>query len=54
MEDDSIFTTVNLKTGQGPTGLETEIWIKANTSYLLGVMENSHSKKTKKYWGIQK
>ncbi|RAK10617.1 hypothetical protein C8C77_10414 [Halanaerobium saccharolyticum] len=50
-EDDSVFTDINLKTGQGPTGLETEIWIKPNTPYLLGVMEDSRSEKIKKIMG---
>ena len=50
-EESSVFTEINLKTGEGPTGLETEIWLKANTPYLLGVMENSRSEKTKKIMG---
>ena len=50
-EEDSVFTDVNLKTGQGPTGLETEIWIKANTPYLLGVMENSQNERTENTMG---
>ena len=50
-EEDSVLTEINLKTGQGPTGLETEIWIRENTPYLLGVMENSSSEKTKELMG---
>ena len=50
-EEDSVFTEINLKTGQGPTGLDTEIWIKPNIPYLLGVMKDSRTKKTKKLIG---
>jgi hypothetical protein len=50
-EENSIFTTVKLKTGEGPTGIETEIWIKPYQPYLLAVMESSKKNKTKKLIG---
>lgn len=42
-----VITTLNLKTGQGPTGLKTEIAFKPNKFYLLAVMESSKTKKVK-------
>ncbi|MFW5809175.1 MAG: hypothetical protein ACOCWN_01700 [Halanaerobium sp.] len=40
-EDNNLFTTVNVRTGEGTTGLETEVWIKAHQPHLLAVMESS-------------
>jgi hypothetical protein len=50
-EDNNLFTTVNLRTGQGTTGLDTEVWIKAYQPRLLAVMESSRKRATKRLSG---
>jgi len=40
----AVLTLLSLKTGEGPTGLETEVWIKKETPYLLGIMERYREK----------
>ncbi len=50
-EENKLFTTVNIRTGEGTTGLETEVLIKAYQPQLLAVMESSKKVKTKKLGG---
>lgn len=40
----AVFTSLDLQTGEGPTGLETEVWIEKETPYLLGIMERYREK----------
>jgi hypothetical protein len=40
-EENNLFTTIYVRTGQGTTGLETDVWIKAYQPHLLAVMESS-------------
>ena len=50
-EDNNIFTTVYVRTGQGTTGLETDVWIKAYQPHLLAIMESSKKGKSKSLTG---
>ena len=50
-EDNNLLTTVYVRTGQGTTGLETEVLIKANQPHLLAVMESSKKEEIKKLGG---
>lgn len=43
-EKNAVLTDLRLATGEGPTALETEVWIKKDKAYLLGVMENYREK----------
>ncbi len=47
----AVFTSLDLQTGEGPTGLETEVWIKKETPYLLGIMERYREKVEKDILG---
>ncbi|MFP4199354.1 MAG: hypothetical protein ACLFSO_07160 [Halanaerobium sp.] len=46
-EDNNLFTAVNLRTGEGTTGLETDLWIRAHQPHLLAVMESSKKEEIK-------
>jgi hypothetical protein len=50
-QNNNLFTTVNVRTGEGNTGLETDVWIKAHQPYLLAVMESSKKEGTKNLSG---
>jgi hypothetical protein len=43
-EKNAVLTDLQLATGDGPTALETEVWIEKDKAYLLGVMENYREK----------
>jgi len=43
-EKKAVFTSLDLQTGEAATGLETEVWIKKETPYLLGIMERYREK----------
>jgi hypothetical protein len=43
-KNNAVLTLLSLKTGEGPTGLETEVWIEKDKAYLLGIMERYQEK----------
>ena len=47
----AVFTALDLQTGEGPTGLETEVWIEKEKPYLLGIMERYREKVEKDILG---
>jgi hypothetical protein len=50
-EENNLFTTIYVRTGQGTTGLETDVWIKAYQPHLLAVMESSKKEEIKRLSG---
>ncbi|RCW52335.1 hypothetical protein [Halanaerobium sp. ST460_2HS_T2] len=53
-EENPILTVINLKTGKGPTGIATEVWIKPAQPYLLALMESTRKNRIEKKIGERK